>query len=521
MGRFELKIISTVLLVGLGALVAGALLFKRVVRDTLAVGVNPTTLESLQFALDTARAYTRTKRQSFELLQESLAGNQALGRAIDDGDRQRVRTFLAGFVERHEAIESIRIELRGPQETSYREFARVSRSAPSHDADYRFYPFTREIRSASGKSIRYLVRFRFPTAFSKKLAATARWHRTYQALYEDIYRRERLFAERYSTSYIVLFTLVLVLLLVASVLITRSFTRRIAGLVAATRDVGAGNLEVELRPGSDDELGDLIVAFNRMVAELRGSRQRIAYLDKVSGWQDIARRLAHEIKNPLTPILLAAQQLQKKYEGDDPRFRKLLDDSSEIIQEEIDGLRRLVNEFSEFAKLPSASLNEEEPVAFVEDFLRRHERFADRCALEWAHSGETDVRIALDRVLLQRVLVNLIENAAQASPVSDEGALPRVELRTWATDERFRLEVVDHGNGVGVADRERIFDPYYTTKSAGTGLGLSIVKKIVLEHGGTIAVEDADTGGACFRIELPLSSARADRRSEGRASSSA
>ncbi|MCA9520976.1 MAG: HAMP domain-containing protein, partial [Myxococcales bacterium] len=298
MGRFELKVISTVLLVGLGALVAGTLLFKRLVRDTLAVGVNPTTLQSLKFAMDTARSYTRTKRQSFELLQDALAGNQSLRRAVDEGDVERVTRFLREFIKRYDAVERIRIEVHEPGQTPYRTFARVERPKPSAAERYRFYPFTRELQSATGKSLRFQVQFRFPTSFTKKLARTARWHRTYQALYEDIYRRERLFAERYATSYIVLFSLILVLLLAVAVLVTRSFTRRIADLVGATRDVGAGNLDVELRRGSDDELGDLIAAFNLMVAELRDNRQKIAYLNKVSGWQEIARRLAHEIKNP-------------------------------------------------------------------------------------------------------------------------------------------------------------------------------------------------------------------------------
>ncbi|MCA9521223.1 MAG: histidine kinase, partial [Myxococcales bacterium] len=231
--------------------------------------------------------------------------------------------------------------------------------------------------------------------------------------------------------------------------------------------------------------------------------------------------LAHEIKNPLTPILLAAQQLQKKYAGDDPRFRKLLDDSSEIIEEEIDGLRRLVNEFSEFAKLPSAKLEDEDVVAFVADCLRRHEQFADTCSLEWDHRGSESAASALDRVLLQRVLVNLIENAAQAGASEEGGTRPSVLLRTAELGDRFQIEVLDRGPGVSETDRERIFDPYYTTKAMGTGLGLSIVKKIVLEHNGRISVHDGEEGGACFRIELPLKSAPSDRRPDFPAASSA
>ncbi len=289
------------------------------------------------------------------------------------------------------------------------------------------------------------------------------------------------------------------------VLIARRTTRRVSGLVLAVRRLAAGDLAVQVDPGrSSDEVAGLARAFNAMVREVRESRDRIVYLEKISGWQEVARRLAHEIKNPLTPMKLAFQQLDARWQRSgareaDPEFGKLVKDTGEIVRDEIGTLQRLVDEFSSFAKLPEVTPEPADLGEFVEDFLRTSPQIGERAEVEVVKAAGA-CPVALDRTLMRRVLANLCANAVEA-------ALParaRIHLGVARTRDRAVLTVADEGPGIDRALRERIFDPYFTTKGSGTGLGLAIVKKIVLQHGGEIQVGDRSGGGASFSVVLPL-----------------
>jgi nitrogen fixation/metabolism regulation signal transduction histidine kinase len=239
-----------------------------------------------------------------------------------------------------------------------------------------------------------------------------------------------------------------------------------------------------------------------MVAELGDARSRLGYLQKVSAWQEVARRLAHEIKNPLTPIQLAVQELASKYRGDDPVYRRLLATAQEILNEEVGAIRRLVDDFSAFAKLPKVEPVPVDLAQVVEDFARSHPEWQEYLKVD--RNGK--VGALCDRMLLRNVLANLVENAVQAA----EGVGRKPEIRIAVTlsplENGARLSVDDNGPGVPPDARERIFDPYVTTKENGTGLGLAIVRKIVLDHGGDVHVEDQPSplGGARFVVTLPI-----------------
>jgi signal transduction histidine kinase len=289
-------------------------------------------------------------------------------------------------------------------------------------------------------------------------------------------------------------------------LIARRTTRRVTGLVAATRRLAAGDLGVQVDPGrSSDELAGLARAFNAMVREVRESRDRIVYLEKISGWQEVARRLAHEIKNPLTPMKLAFQQLELSWRRSpareqDPALGKAVQDAAEIVRDEIATLQRLVEEFSAFAKLPEVRPGPAELGEFVEEFVRTSPQVAEKADVEVIRAAPS-CPVALDRTLMRRVLANLCANAVEAS--SPHRA--RIHLGVARTRDRAVLTVADEGPGVDRTLRERIFDPYFTTKKGtGTGLGLAIVKKIVLQHGGEIQAGERPGGGASFSVVLPL-----------------
>jgi two-component system nitrogen regulation sensor histidine kinase NtrY len=278
----------------------------------------------------------------------------------------------------------------------------------------------------------------------------------------------------------------------------RKVTRRVARLHAAARQVGAGDLTVRVAPTGQDELAQLGRAFDGMVAELAHARSRLEYLQKVSAWQEVARRLAHEIKNPLTPVQLAVQELASKYAGDDAGYRRLLDTATEILREEIGSLRRLVDDFSAFAKLPEVEPTAIDLNVLVAEILRLQPEWQSFVTVAPA---ATPVPALCDRTLFRRVLANLVENAVQAA--QSLGRSPEVRIGIEARGERAALTVTDNGPGVPEAERQHIFDPYVTHRPGGTGLGLAIVRKIVIDHGGDVSVAAAATGGARFTVELP------------------
>jgi nitrogen fixation/metabolism regulation signal transduction histidine kinase len=241
-----------------------------------------------------------------------------------------------------------------------------------------------------------------------------------------------------------------------------------------------------------------------MVAELAEARSRLGYLQKVSAWQEVARRLAHEIKNPLTPIQLAVQELASKYRGGDLGYEKLLATVQEILKEEVGVIRRLVDDFSAFAKLPKVEPRAVDLGQIADDFVRGHAEWQP--FLRFAPPAEP-VGAQCDRMLIRRVLANLVENAVQAA--EGAGREPAVELSVSADRERGTASIVvdDNGPGVPAGERERVFDPYVTTKEHGTGLGLAIVRKIVLDHGGDVHASAAPTGGARLTVTLPAAAA--------------
>ena len=345
----------------------------------------------------------------------------------------------------------------------------------------------------------------------------------------DRYKMLRMGGQEISRRFVWVYMIILgvagLLTLVVSILFARRVTRRVAAIARATRQVATGDLAVRIAEGGRDEIAELARSFNEMVADLRESRDRIAYLSRVSAWQGIARRLAHEIKNPLTPIQLAIQEVAQKYDGDNEQYRRIVSTAREVIEEEVATLRRLTTEFSAFARLPQ-----------VDPLPTDLGEFLDDCQAAFGGAGAEQgvligwrrparpLRVSIDRQMLRRVMDNLVRNAVEAiagaGTAAGEGLLPRpapridVEAGPSVGGERAEVIVRDNGPGISVEALAHIFEPYFTTKPTGTGLGLAIVKKIVLEHGGEISVESS-AAGATFRIDLPLAPESANDRPAG------
>lgn len=287
---------------------------------------------------------------------------------------------------------------------------------------------------------------------------------------------------------------VVILACVIGIRIGFGITRPLHALLKGTREMARDNLQYRIPNNRDDEIGVLIESFNQMAQDLVENRRKRVEAEQIAAWREIARRLAHEIKNPLTPIQLAVQQMRDKYAGDDPEYQRFVTDCTEIVTEEVTTLRSLVEEFANFARMPSLSLAPSDLNKSVRRVVRLYPDARIRLDL-----ADNQPLLELDSEQMRRVLINLIENGIDAS-----GKNGQITIRTHRDGETAVLSVIDSGPGVPIADRARIFQPYISTKESGMGLGLAVVRSIVEDHGGHISVTDAPTGGAQFDLQLPI-----------------
>jgi len=251
-----------------------------------------------------------------------------------------------------------------------------------------------------------------------------------------------------------------------------------------------------------DEIGQLAASFNQMTQELVEQRERLIQAERVAAWREVARRLAHELKNPLFPLQTTVENLQRAKEQNPGQFEEVFRESTGILLTEIENLKAIVGRFSDFAKMPQPEFG---PVN-VNDIVRSGVKLfeAQFSAVgrppitPELHLEENLPIIQADAALLHRAIENLILNAMDAMPAG--GVLM---LRTTHDGGNVHLEVSDTGTGLTPEETERVFTPYYTTKQHGTGLGLAIVQAVIADHGGRISVESESGVGTAFHIDLP------------------
>jgi signal transduction histidine kinase len=283
---------------------------------------------------------------------------------------------------------------------------------------------------------------------------------------------------------------------------TARVTRPVRRLAEGAREVAAGNWNARVEIRSRDDIGALASAFNQMTAQLAEQRERLLQAERVAAWREVARRLAHELKNPLFPIQITVENLRRAREQRPEQFDEVFRESTATLLAELENLKTIVGRFSDFAKMPPPELrpvNVNEIVRGVVKLFEAQFSAVGRPQITpELYLEESLPVIQADASLLHRAVENLILNAMDAMPAG--GSLT---LRTAQRDGAVRLEVSDSGSGLTREECDRLFTPYYTTKQHGTGLGLAIVQSVVSDHGGTIAVESEFGVGTTFRIELP------------------
>ncbi|MBZ5704399.1 MAG: HAMP domain-containing protein [Acidobacteriia bacterium] len=282
-------------------------------------------------------------------------------------------------------------------------------------------------------------------------------------------------------------------------------TRPVEQLAAAAREVAAGNWNTQVEVSSSDELGELAESFNRMTHELLDQKERLVQTERVAAWRELARRLAHELKNPLFPLQLTVENLIRAREQTPEQFEEVLRESSSTLLAEISNLKTIISRFSEFSRMPQPQFQRvqlNEVVANVARLFQAQLRAPDRAAIDCQlQLAEPMEPIAADPELLHRAISNLVLNAMDAMPQG--GTL---QLRTRQQEDRAYVEISDTGTGLTPEECERLFTPYYTSKEHGTGLGLAIVQSVVSDHGGRISVQSQAGRGTTFVIELPRKS---------------
>jgi signal transduction histidine kinase len=288
---------------------------------------------------------------------------------------------------------------------------------------------------------------------------------------------------------------------IVSAIVAARVTHPVQELAEAAERIGQGNWDVRVEARSHDEIGKLAAAFNQMTQELITQRERLVQSERVAAWRELARRLAHELKNPLFPLQITVENLLRARQSSPQQFEEVFRESTATLLAEIANLKTIIGRFSDFSKMPAPQLEAVDLNALVQSVAQlfqaqlTHGSSPIRANLQL----ETIPPVSADPVLLRRVIENLVLNAIDAMPQG--GTLT---MRTSTADKYAVFELSDTGAGLTPEECERLFTPYYTTKQHGTGLGLAIAQSVISDHHGTISVSSTKDEGTTFHIELPL-----------------
>jgi len=516
-GRTQRRVVTAIVITALIPLLVQLWLGRAILARVSATAFQPEFAAHLDRSLGVYTDLVAVTKRSLVLEGKLVAVE--LGAIPKDAAKPEVQERLTRTLAEHPSLASL--ELTGSDGAVLGYLARTTAVDPRRE---RTLTVSEPLRRSSGdEAPRITAVFATPRARFDELEQAEPFARAYRELVEK--HRDDYLVRTYARFNALVLVFAIGLGIFAGVRLVRPVTKRLRRLVEATVPVAAGDLSVRVNDVVDDEVGDLARAFDRMLSELAQSRERLEFLRRTSEWQSVARRLAHEIKNPLTPIQLAVEECHRRYQGDDPAYRRIVQTTLEVVDEEVASLRRLVGEFSSFARLPTASL----AASDLGDVLRDE---AEHASAKSAGATLASVRVVfevpsepmpalVDREMLHRAMTNLLVNAAQAIGEKAKAAgvetVGRIAVSARILGDKYVIDVDDDGPGVDPELVDRVFDPYVTTKRDGTGLGLTILKKIVVDHGGSIACLRSPWGGARFRVELPAAGSVASREAASRA----
>lgn len=302
------------------------------------------------------------------------------------------------------------------------------------------------------------------------------------------------FLMRFGQVYVLMFLFAIVLSYFLSSYITKSL-QIISDKIRDT-DFNSGNQRILLQDGSK-EINVLIESYNNMVDKLEESAHKLAQSEREQAWREMAKQVAHEIKNPLTPMRLTVQSFQRRFDENDPNIKQKLDDFSKTLIQQIDTMSSVANAFSNFASMPAQqneTLNVVKVVRLALEIF--NEEYIEFISLE------DEIIAKFDRTELIRVITNLVKNAIQSIP--EEKVEKSVQVTVFRELGFVKIEVKDNGKGISKENAARIFEPKFTTKSSGMGLGLAIIKNIIENYNGSITFESEENSGTTFLVSFPI-----------------
>ncbi len=359
---------------------------------------------------------------------------------------------------------------------------------------------------------RVVHRYRSDSGAVYQLVFSSRYIEDFGAYAENLTRSRNTF--RQYAEYKPLFRLVMVfffaffsfpvflLAILISFQLSNELIRPVVSLEEATRKAMQGDFSYRILGRSRDELSNLTASFNRMMSELENSRRTTLQTEKVTAWQEIAQRLAHEIRNPLTPIKLSAQRILRRFQNDPASIEEVLEPSVQAIVREVENLDLLLTEFRSFARLPRPSRAPVRLLPLLKDIADGFITGYPEVDFNFS-SFDPEVELPLDREQISRVFTNLFKNSIEAMESAGRISI-RNDLVRKGNTSYCRIQVEDNGCGIPEDSQREVFNPYYTSKSDGTGLGLPIVERIIFDHQGQIWFESAQGLGTTFFIDLPL-----------------
>ncbi len=282
-----------------------------------------------------------------------------------------------------------------------------------------------------------------------------------------------------------------------SLYVAKNITVPIEAIANGTKIIAGGNLDYKVQVHTHDEIGDLAYHFNSMATKLKTAYKQIKRMERLEAWQEMARKLAHEVKNPLTPIKLSAERLLYAYDTKPGEFKEILNKTTSTIINETKRLENLVNEYSQFARLPNPKMEKKDIISILNDTMDFFQgAYPDFKIIRKMEPEESFLTI--DENQIRQVIINLVNNAIEASDNMEKV----VTVAARPLENNFIISIADKGKGIPKDIQEKMFEPYLTTKQNGSGIGLAIAERIVLEHNGNLWFETGEKG-TVFYIQLP------------------
>tara|TARA_B100001167_G_C16741515_1_gene291254 strand:- start:286 stop:1194 length:909 start_codon:yes stop_codon:yes gene_type:complete len=296
-------------------------------------------------------------------------------------------------------------------------------------------------------------------------------------------------------AYFFMILIAIVLAYFLSKYITRSL-KTVSDKINETR-LNKRNLKIVLEENTTQEISNLVKAYNAMIDELENSAAQLAASEREAAWREMAKQVAHEIKNPLTPMRLTVQSFQRKFDPSDPNIHKKLNEYSDTLIQQIDTMSSIASAFSTYAKMPA---QQDETL----DVVKITKLALDIFNEDYIHffSEAEEIVAKFDRTQLIRVITNLVKNGIQAIE-QKQPEIPRINVRVFSNKDEVCISVEDNGIGISEKNKPLVFEPKFTTKSSGMGLGLAMVKKIVNTYKGEISFESKAGEGTTFQVVFP------------------